>query len=127
MKQPCVYILANKPRGTLYIGVTSNLVAGIWQHKNELVEGFSEKYEVHLLVYYELHETMLEAIKREKQLKKWNREWKLELIEDFNDNWADLYKELCTRPNLRIIFQRSTLNSSFQRRLESSQGAIFCE
>ena len=94
MKQPCVYILANKPRGTLYIGVTSNLVARIWQHKNELVEGFSEKYELHLLVYYELHETMLEAIKREKQLKKWNREWKLELIEDFNDNWADLYNQI---------------------------------
>ena len=68
MKQPCVYILANKPRGTLFIGVTSNLVARIWQHKNELVEGFSEKYELHLLVCYELHETMLEAIKREKQL-----------------------------------------------------------
>ena len=94
MKQPCVYILANKPRGTLFIGVTSNLVARIWQHKNELVEGFSEKYELHLLVYYELHETMLEAIKREKQLKKWNREWKLELIEDFNDNWADLYNQI---------------------------------
>ena len=69
MKQPCVYILANKPRGTLYIGVTSDLVARIWQHKNDLVEGFSEKYEVHLLVYYELHKTMLEAIKREISLK----------------------------------------------------------
>ena len=94
MKQPCVYILANKPRGTLYIGVTSDLVARIWQHKNDLVEGFSEKYEVHLLVYYELHETMLEAIKREKQLKKWNRDWKLELIEGFNENWADLYSQI---------------------------------
>ena len=94
MKQPCVYILANKPRGTLYIGVTSDLVARIWQHKNDLVEGFSEKYEVHLLVYYELYETMLEAIKREKQLKKWNRDWKLELIEKFNENWADLYSQI---------------------------------
>ncbi len=94
MKQPCVYILANRPRGTLYIGVTSDLVARIWQHKNDLVEGFSDKYEVHLLVYYELHETMLEAIKREKQLKKWNRDWKLELIEEFNESWADLYSQI---------------------------------
>ena len=94
MKQPCVYILANKPRGTLYIGVTSDLVARIWQHKNDLVEGFSDKYEVHLLVYYELHETMLEAIKREKQLKKWNRDWKLELVEKFNENGADLYSQI---------------------------------
>ena len=78
----------------MYIGVTSDLVARIWQHKNDLVEGFSEKYEVHLLVYYELYETMLEAIKREKQLKKWNRDWKLELIEKFNENWADLYSQI---------------------------------
>ena len=78
----------------MYIGVTSDLVARVWQHKNDLVEGFSKKYEVHLLVYYELHETMLEAIKREKQLKKWNREWEFELIEDFNDNWADLYNQI---------------------------------
>ena len=94
MKQPCVYILANRPRGTLYIGVTSDLVARIWQHKNDLVEGFSDKYEVHLLVYYELHETMLEAIKREKQLKKWNRDWKLELVEEFNENRVDLYSQI---------------------------------
>jgi putative endonuclease len=96
MKQPCVYILANKPRGTLYIGVTSDLVTRIWQHKNDLVNGFSEKYAVHLLVYYELHETMPEAIQREKQLKKWNRDWKLELIEGFNENWADLYSQIST-------------------------------
>ena len=94
MKQPCVYILANKPRDTLYIGVTSDLTARIWQHKNDLEEGFSEKYEVHLLVYYEIHETMLEAITREKQLKKLNRAWKLELIEKFNENRADLYVQI---------------------------------
>ena len=86
MKQPFVYILASKPRGTLHIGVTSDLVARIWQLKNDLVEGFSEKYEVHLLVYYEMHETMLAAITREKQLKKWIRAWKLELIEKLNEN-----------------------------------------
>ena len=70
MKQPSIYILANKPRGTLYIGVTSDLIARTWQHKNDLVSGFSEQYQVHMLVYYEVHESILEAIKREKQLKK---------------------------------------------------------
>jgi putative endonuclease len=94
MKQPCVYILANKPRGILYTGVTSDLVARTWQHKNDLASGFSEKYQVHTLVYYELHETMLEAITREKQLKKWNRDWKIKLIEGLNENWADLYEQL---------------------------------
>jgi putative endonuclease len=94
MKQPCVYILANKPRGTLYIGVTSDLIARIWQHKNDLVEGFSERYEVHLLVYYEMQATMQDAILREKQLKKWNRGWKLELIEGFNESWVDLYVQI---------------------------------
>jgi putative endonuclease len=87
-------MLANKPRGTLYIGVTSNLIERIWQHKNDLAKGFSEQYQVHLLVYYEMHESMLEAITREKQLKKWNREWKIKLIEQFNENWADLYNEM---------------------------------
>ena len=94
MKQPCVYILANKARGTLYIGVTSDLIARIWQHKNEVVQGFSQKYALHYLVYYEMHETMLGAIAREKQLKKWNRDWKIKLIEGFNEDWADLYKQI---------------------------------
>ena len=94
MKQPCIYILANKPRGTLYIGVTSDLKARIWQHKNEVVQGFSQKYALHYLVFYEMHETMLEAIQREKQLKKWNRDWKVKLIEGFNENWADLYSQI---------------------------------
>ena len=93
MKQPCVYILANKSRGTFYIGVTSDLVARIWQHKNDLALGFSEQYQVHLLVYYEMHATMMDAITREKQLKKWNREWKIKLIEGVNENWADLYDQ----------------------------------
>ena len=94
MKQPCVYILANKPRGTLYIGVTSDLIARIWQHKNEVVQGFSQKYALHYLVYYEMHATMLEAIGREKQLKKWTRDWKIKLIEGFNEDWADLYNQI---------------------------------
>jgi len=94
MKQPFIYILANKPRGTLYIGVTSDLIARTWQHKNDLVSGFSEQYQVHMLVYYEMHESMLEAIKREKQLKKWSRNWKIKLIEEFNVNWDDLYLQV---------------------------------
>ncbi len=94
MKQACIYILANKSRGTLYIGVTSDLTARIWQHKNDLVAGFTEKYQVHMLVYYEMHETMLDAIQREKQLKKWNREWKIRLIEEFNATWTDLYAQI---------------------------------
>ena len=81
MKQPCVYILANKARGTLYIGVTSNLIQRIWQHKHNLVDGFTKQHGLHMLVYYEMHEGMLNAIHREKQLKKWNRAWKVELIE----------------------------------------------
>ncbi len=85
MKQPCVYILTNKPRGTLYTGVTSDLVARTWQHKNVLASGFSEQYQVHLLGCYEMHRSMLEAITREKQLKKWNRDWKIKLIEGFNE------------------------------------------
>jgi len=94
MKQPCVYILASKPHGTLYIGVTSNLVARIYQHKTDLVAGFSQRYSVHRLVYIELHQDMYAAITREKQLKRWKREWKIRLIEEKNPQWQDLYPEL---------------------------------
>ena len=89
--QPAVYILASQRNGTLYIGVTSNLVQRIWQHRNDLVEGFTEKYGVHGLVYVELLDDMLIAITREKQLKKWNRTWKLALIEKQNPTWQDLW------------------------------------
>ena len=94
MKQPVVYILASKRNGTLYIGVTSDLAQRIWQHKNDVFEGFTKKYGVHLLVYYEQHEDMENAIIREKRLKKWNREWKIRLIEENNPNWNDLYDSL---------------------------------
>jgi len=90
-KQPSVYILASKRNGTLYIGVTSDLVKRIWEHKNNMVEGFTKRYGVHQLVWYELHESMEFAIQREKQLKEWKRKWKLELIESNNPNWQDLY------------------------------------
>ena len=91
MKQPAVYILCSKENGTLNIGVTSNLVKCVWQHKNDLVEGFTSKYSVHQLVWYELHEEMMSAITREKTLKKWKRDWKIELIEASNPRWTDLY------------------------------------
>ncbi len=91
---PCVYIMASTRNGTLYIGVTSDLVKRAWQHKNEVIKGFTEKYTVHLLVWYEVHENMESAISREKALKKWNRIWKLRLIEQFNPEWQDLYEQL---------------------------------
>ena len=91
MKQPCVYILSNKKNGTLYIGVTSNLSQRVWQHKNKLFEGFSNKYQLDKLVYFEVHEDMAAAILREKQLKKWRRQWKINLIEEDNPNWNDLW------------------------------------
>ncbi len=94
VKAPCVYILASGQNGTLYIGVTSDLVKRVWQHKNDVVEGFSKSYNVHLLVWYEVHETMESAIQREKNIKKWNRKWKLELIEKENPGWKDLYETL---------------------------------
>ena len=92
MKTPCVYMLASKPQGTLYVGVTSDLVQRVWQHKSDLVEGFTRRYGVHRLVWYEVHETMESAIVREKALKKWNRAWKVRLIEEGNPAWSDLYE-----------------------------------
>jgi len=94
-KQFYVYILANKRNGTLYLGVTSDLVKRVWQHKNGWVQGFTKKYGVKKLVYYEIHETAENAITREKQLKKWRRAWKLKLIEEQNSQWRDLYDDIC--------------------------------
>ena len=93
-KQPAVYILASKRNGTLYIGVTSNLPARVWQHKNDLAEGFTKKYGVHRLVYFEIYDDMSEAIQREKRLKKWRRQWKIDLIEKTNPQWRDLFDEI---------------------------------
>jgi putative endonuclease len=93
-KHPAVYILASQKNGTLYIGVTSDLVKRVWEHKNNLVEGFTNKYNVHLLVWYEIHETMETAITREKALKYWKRDWKLKLIEKDNPRWQDLYETI---------------------------------
>ncbi|MBK9443156.1 MAG: GIY-YIG nuclease family protein [Comamonadaceae bacterium] len=94
MKHPVVYILASQRNGTLYIGVTSDIVKRIWEHKNDVVEGFTQKYKVHQLVYHEQYTDMLAAITREKQLKKWNRSWKLALIEKTNPEWRDLWNDI---------------------------------
>jgi putative endonuclease len=94
MKQFCVYILASNRNGTLYIGVTSDLVKRMWQHKNKIVEGFTEKYNVNNLVYFELHESAESAIHREKRLKKYTKVQKLKLIEKDNSEWNDLYESI---------------------------------
>jgi len=94
-RQPAVYILASKRNGTLYVGVTSNLIQRIWQHRNCKIQGFTEKYRVYNLVYYELHSEMVTAILREKQIKKWKRDWKINLIESCNPDWNDLWYEIC--------------------------------
>ena len=91
---PCVYILSSRRNGTLYIGVTSNLIQRVWQHRNDFVEGFTKRYGVHTLVWYEIHGTMDSAITREKVLKNWKRSWKIELIEKDNPTWRDLYSEI---------------------------------
>jgi putative endonuclease len=92
--QPAVYILASQRNGTLYTGVTSDLPKRTWEHKNDSAEGFSKRYGVHLLVYFELHPDMLSAITREKQIKKWNRAWKIRSIESINPEWRDLWNEI---------------------------------
>ncbi|GAB6904278.1 Excinuclease ABC C subunit domain protein [Desulfosarcina cetonica] len=92
--QPAVYILSSKRNGTLYIGVTSNLVKRVWEHKNNIIAGFTKRYNVHQLVWYEIHTTMEAAIQREKQLKNWKRKWKLDLIEKVNPAWQDLYGQI---------------------------------
>ena len=92
--QPAVYILASKRNGTLYIGVTSDLVKRVWEHKNNMVAGFTKRYNVHQLVWYEIHENMESAILREKRLKDWKRSWKLNLIESKNPDWHDLYDSI---------------------------------
>jgi putative endonuclease len=86
-----VYILASKRNGTLYIGLTSNLSRRVYEHKNDIIEGFTKKYNIHMLVYYEKYQEVSQAILREKRLKRWKREWKLNLIEKQNPDWEDLY------------------------------------
>ena len=94
MRRPCVYILASKRNGTLYVGVTADIVSRVWDHRSGAIDGFTKTYGVHLLVYVEFHETMAQAILREKQIKEWRRAWKIELIERGNPQWRDLYDDL---------------------------------
>ena len=91
---PCVYMLANRPRGTLYIGVTSNLVGRIWQHRHGQGSAFTHRYRVHQLVWYESHEEIESAIVREASLKAWKRIWKIQLIEGANPRWRELYPDI---------------------------------
>jgi putative endonuclease len=93
-KRPCVYLLASQRNGTLYAGVTSDLIKRVWEHKSDLVDGFTRKYGVHTLVWFEMHESMDSAITREKSIKEWKRRWKIELIEASNPDWQDLYERL---------------------------------
>ena len=94
MKQPCVYILASAARGTLYIGVTSDPIKRVWEHRNHVVDGFTRTYGVDRLVYFEMHSCMEEAITREKRIKEWKRQWKIRLIEEFNPDWKDLWDDI---------------------------------
>jgi len=96
IRSPSVYILASRRNGALYVGVTSNLVGRIWQHRSDLIDGYTKRYRVHLLVWFEQHETMESAILREKAIKEWKRQWKCELIERSNPYWRDLYPEICS-------------------------------
>jgi putative endonuclease len=93
-KQYYVYILTNKPNGTLYIGVTNDLIRRVWEHKQGLVDGFTKKYQLKLLVYYESSTSIEEAIKKEKQMKEWKRDWKINKIERVNPMWEDLYTQI---------------------------------
>jgi len=95
MKNYYVYMLSSKRNGTLYIGVTSDFVKRLYEHKHGIVEGFTKKYGIYTFVWYEIHESAESAINREKQIKKWKRAWKLKLIEKENPNWIDLYENIC--------------------------------
>jgi putative endonuclease len=92
--QPCVYILASRRNGTLYVGVTSDLSRRVSEHKEDIIDGFTKRYRIHTLVYAEFHTTMVEAILREKRIKSWRRNWKILLIEQTNPAWKDLFNEL---------------------------------
>ena len=103
MKAPAVYMLASERNGTLYIGITSDLIKRVWQHKESLADGFTKKYGVKILVWYEQHETMESAIAKEKAMKKWLRKWKLDTIEKSNPDWHDLWPEITGEKPQTII------------------------
>lgn len=90
-----VYIMTKGRNSTFYVGITSNLQKRVWEHKNEVIKGFTQKYQIKHLVYYETYDDPENAIKREKRLKKWNRTWKMRVIEEMNPEWKDLYETIC--------------------------------
>lgn len=96
MRSFYTYIMASKRNGTLYVGSASDLTKRVWEHKNKVIRGFTARHNVHILVYYEIHETYAEAARREKRFKNWCRQWKLNVIEGFNPEWHDLYEEICS-------------------------------
>jgi putative endonuclease len=96
MDRQYVYILTNRPYGTLYVGMTNDLLKRAWEHKSDVVPGFSREHGLHRLVWFEPHATALEAIRREKLIKKWHRDWKVNLVQDANPEWEDLYESLAT-------------------------------
>ncbi|MBW2622893.1 MAG: GIY-YIG nuclease family protein [Deltaproteobacteria bacterium] len=119
-KNPAVYILTNKKNGTLYVGVTSDLIKRMWEHKNNLVDGFTKRYSVHKLMWYELHDTMISAITREKTLKNWKRAWKMELIEKNNPLWQDLHETISPLDSGIIVCgANNLLFMRFQRKRSS--------
>jgi putative endonuclease len=101
MRKYFVYILASRRNGTLYLGMTNDLMRRVWEHRSGVVEGFTKRYHVHTLVWYEVAETAYSAIQREKQLKRWRRAWKLRLIEEMNPTWRDLYADFPAEEELR--------------------------
>ena len=108
MKAPAVYMMASDRNGTLYIGVTSDLLKRVWQHREGIAEGFTKEHDVKLLVWYEQHETMESAISREKAMKKWLRKWKLSTIEKMNPNWADLWSEIIGGERISVVATRAS-------------------
>ncbi|WP_066775117.1 GIY-YIG nuclease family protein [Sphingomonas sp. CCH5-D11] len=116
VKQPCVYILASGKHGTLYIGVTSDLMVRLYQHREGLIEGFTSRYGVYRLVWFEMADTMKAVITREKQLKKWNRDWKLRLIEEGNPGWVDL--------SINLGFEPIEKTAGMDSRLRGNDGIV---
>jgi len=139
MKAPAVYMLASERNGTLYIGVTSDLIKRVWQHKESLAEGFTKKYGVKMLVWYEQHETMESAICKEKAMKKWLREWKLKTIEQTNPDWSDLWPEITgekpqavipassvipANAGIQSLENASDLSNSLDSRIRGNDGVL---
>ena len=123
-KQPCVYILASRPNGTIYIGVTSNLIGRVYQHRQNLIPGFTQRYNVHNLVWYEVHEQMESAILREKQLKNWSRVAKKRLIEMHNSLWQDLWPDLAL-PSMASGFATRSYESGIPCRDDASSKYLY--